>query len=149
MTDPRAMLNFYRKAQTRTGILSLIILPAVLFGPWLVNLIAGEQYLPAVATYYWVALDQIIQLLFTPFLAVLFGLNRPKLLALYVVLEMILNITGDIIVVGHWGASGVAAVTFVVRVTVGTIGSIHIWRGLKHNKFFMKQVAIINDDPLL
>ncbi|MCD4654838.1 oligosaccharide flippase family protein [bacterium] len=138
ITNAQAMLAFYRKAQIRTFLLSLFVLPAVLLGPWLVGMVAGKQYLPAVSTYYWVALDQISQLFFTPFMAVLFGLNRPRFLAGYVVLEMILNIVGDILIVNTWGADGVAAITFAVRLIIGTIGSVHVWRGLKNNKFFMK-----------
>lgn len=135
------MLRFYGKAQIRTTILSILVLPAVLLGPWVVHLIAGIAYLPAVSTYYWIALDQIVQLLFTPFMAVLFGINRPRLLALYVVIEMVMNIVGDLLVVNHWGADGVAAVTLVVRLVVGAFGSIHVWYGLKNYTGFFRPIA--------
>jgi len=141
MTNQQAILRFYKKAQIRTALLSLLLLPAVLIGPWLINMIAGAQYMPAVSIYYWVALDQIVQLLFTPLMAVLFGLNRPKFLAGYVVLEMILNIAGDIAVVNIWGANGVAAVTLAVRLIIGITGSVHVWYGLKNDELFMKQVS--------
>ena len=137
ITEAGAMRRFFRKAQVRTAWLSIAILPAVFLGPWLVRWIAGPSYLPAVSTYYWIALDQIAQLVFTPFMAVLFGLNRPRLLTLYVAMEMILNICGDLLVVHAWGADGVAAVTLCVRLLVGTVGSIHVWYGLRNRDGFI------------
>ncbi|MBN1298014.1 oligosaccharide flippase family protein [bacterium] len=141
VTEPEAMVLFFRKAQVRTLLLSLVVLPGVLAGPWLVRWIAGPQYAPAVSIYLWVALDQIAQLVFTPFMVVLFGLNRPRLLTLYVMLEMVLNIGGDLFVVGTWGPEGVAAVTLAVRLLVGIIGSLHLYHGIRRRVGFIRSVT--------
>ncbi len=139
-TKPDEMLIFFARTVKRTTILSVVIFPAVFLGPWLIRLIAGPAYMPAVSTWYWVSLDQIAQLLLTPTMIVLFGINRPRFLAGYVVLEMILNIVGDLLVVSRFGADGVAAVTLVVRLIIGVAATIHVLYGLKYKTGFMHSI---------
>lgn len=134
------MLSFFYKAQIRTAILACLVCPAIFIGPWLIRWVAGADYLPAVSVYYWIALDQIAQLVFTPLMVVLFGLNRPRFLTGYVLAETILNIIGDLLVVSSYGADGVAAVTLGVRVLVGTVGSIHVVLGLRKSEKFVHAI---------
>lgn len=140
ITRSSEMLRFFYKAQIRTAILSVLVFPAIFIGPWLIRWVAGTDYLPAVSTYYWIALDQVAQLVFTPLMVVLFGINRPRFLTGYVLAEAILNILGDILVVSRFGADGVAAVTLIVRVLVGTIGSIHVVMGLRRVEGFIHSI---------
>lgn len=140
ITRPDDMLAFYWKAKRRTFMLTLLIAPAVFLGPWLLRWVAGPDYLPATAIWYWVSVDQILQLTFTPMMVVMFGLNRPRFLAVYVVIQMVLNIVGDLLVVSHFGAAGVAAVTLLVRLTLGIIVTCHVLYGLKHKPGFIHPI---------
>ncbi len=147
ITQSKEMLSFFYKAQVRTALLAIIVFPAIFIGPWLIRLVAGPGYLPAVSIYYWIALDQIAQLVFTPLMVVLFGINRPRFLTGYVLAEMILNIVGDLLVVSRYGADGVAAVTLFVRVIVGIVGSLHIVIGLKRGNSFIHPISGRPVDP--
>ena len=140
ITRPDAMLAFYRKANQRTLLVTILIFPTVFLGPWLIRWIAGANYLPATSIWYWVALDHILQLLFTPMMVVLFGLNRPRFLAMYVVVQMVLNIIGDLLVVSRYGAVGVVVVTLLIRGLLGLIATFQVLHGLKHKPGFMHSI---------
>ncbi|MGB3977077.1 MAG: oligosaccharide flippase family protein [bacterium] len=140
ITQPDAMLAFYRKSNQRTLLVTLLIIPTIFFGPWLIRWIAGPDYLPATTIWYWVAIDHILQLAFTPMMVVLFGLNRPRFLAMYVVVQMVLNIIGDLMVVSRYGAVGVVIVTLLIRGLLGMIATCQVLYGLKYKSGFMHPI---------
>ncbi|MBN1550350.1 oligosaccharide flippase family protein [bacterium] len=153
------LIKYLGKISIVCALLAIAAFPFAFSGHFLVSSIAGDAYVtpdksgelsnhlhhgvyPRVAedVFFLTVCDHSVMILFIPFMICLFTVNRPILLALFSALEMILNIIGDVIFVPLYGPAGAAAVTLTVRMTVGTWGSIYLYRKLKQNTDFIQQV---------
>ena len=138
--NAKDLLRTVRKITIGCFITSLLMIPLVFTGSFLIPLLAGESYIPATGVFNLIAWDHICMVLFTPFMITLFVINRPKIIALFSALEMIINIVGDLIVVPVYGPAGAAAVTLITRFLIGSIGSGYLYYKLIRDPEFVRVI---------
>jgi O-antigen/teichoic acid export membrane protein len=126
-TDIKQLTAFIRKATGVCFLVAVFMIPFTFLGPWLIELVAGPGYLQAEDVFLLIAWDHIVMVLFVPFMVTIFTINRPRVLALFAALEMVLNIVGDLIAVPLYGPAGAAAVTLLTRLTAGSAGCLYLW----------------------
>ncbi len=135
-----AFVMFVRRSIGMCLLGAVLMVPFAFLGPVIIPLVAGPAYIPSLSVFRILAWDQIMMMAFTPFMIVLFAVNRPALLTGIVFVEMLLNIVGDILLVPRWGGAGAAAVTLSIRVVVGTLGSLYLYYRLKTAPDYIRQV---------
>ncbi len=132
--------RFLVKTVYSCAIIAICLSPVAILGARIIPILAGSEYLPAMPVFSLVAWDHIAMILFTPFMLALFAINRPKLFACFSLIEMSLNIIGDIVFVPFFGAVGAAGVTLVVRIVNGTIGSAYMIYKFRKDPGFVKKI---------
>lgn len=126
---PRAAMMISKQQLTRflkQSALALVGFVALLaqglwFARTVILAVAGPDYEASIPVFKVLYLDNLVTLLLVPVLLLIFTINKPWIYAFVSLIELVLNIVGNLIFIPRYGAFGAALVTLIVRVVTGAL----------------------------
>ncbi len=140
-TEKKQLQHFIKKVWILAGGIVIVLAPLILSADFLINLIAGEGYEASVPIFKILFADHLFMIIMIPLFLLLFAMNRPEIYAVLAVMELILNIAGNIWLIPLKGAAGAAAVTLGVRIIVTIPAIIYAYVKIRSSDRFIKQVV--------
>lgn len=136
-----AQIERYIKNSLKTSIgISLIILPFLFFSSKIILFFFGSRYRNSVPIFNWLLLSGIIGAITTPLRAVLYSMNKPRIITITDTGALITVLLGCYFLIPFIGITTPAILLLLVNVSVLCFSSFYIFNQIRRESFILSKV---------